>query len=302
MSLAAGALPRVTVCIPLYRSRPFLDVIRENVRCLRYPELEIIVSDRHGLDDAVDVLEREFGDDARFSFRRATDGAGWVAHFNDLMRVARGEYFVWMQHDDSFPEGYVETLVASAQEVPLCLIAFGHLSDLWLNPAEHQRRVPLGRFCGPGAWRRGSADRLLFSGWIGVPFRGLIHRSRALAVAGPMRDTPGSLSAEQVWIYALALTGPFVFTTETHCVKRFHDASVTARSRRSASAFWAGAGVLAQYLERRPTGRRVPARIAFSTFTLMRIVYHGMAKRFGPGTARALRDGLYLAVNGRPRR
>lgn len=289
---------RVTVAIPLYRSAPFLDIIRDNLDRLRDPDLEVLISDRHGLDDAIDVLERDYGHDPRVRFLRATDAIGWVGHFNELMRVARGDYFVWMQHDDTFPEGYVETLVAAAEATPGCRIAFGGIETQSLESRATSGVVPLGRFCRAAQWRRGSAHRLLFSGWIGVPFRGAIHRERVLAAVGPMRDTPRSSGAEQIWIYALALGGPLVFTPATACVKRVHAGSFTGQLRVTPSVLWAGRRVLAGYIAPLAWTRQLEARALFGLFTLARIGYHAVVRVVLPGTAaRAIRDRLYRGVN-----
>ena len=290
--------PRVTVAMPLYRSAPFLDIIRANLDRLREPGLEVLISDRHGLDDAIDILECDYGHDPRVSFLRATDAIGWVGHFNELMGVARGDYFVWMQHDDTFPEGYVEALVAAAEATPGCRIAFGGIETQSLESRVTSAAVPLGRFCHAGQWSRRSAHRLLFSGWIGVPFRGAIHRARVLAAVGPMRDTPRSSGAEQIWIYALALGGPLVFTPATACVKRVHAGSFTGQLRVTPSVLWAGRRALAACIAPLPWTRQLEARALFGLFTLARIGYHAVLRVALPATmAGAIRDRLYRCVN-----
>jgi len=287
----------VTVAIPLYRSAPFLAIVRDNLDRLRDFDLEILISDRHGLDDAIDVLARDYGHDPRVRLLRATDAIGWVGHFNELMRVARGEYFVWMQHDDTFPDGYVEALVTAADATPGCRIAFGGTEWQPLGSSDRNPVVPLGRFCDAGSWSHLSAHRLLASGWIGVPFRGAIHRERALAAVGPMRDTPGSCAAEQIWIYALALGGPLVFTPSTMCVKRTHSGSFTGQLRVTPSMLWAGTRVLPGYLADLPGARQLEGRLLFGLFALARISYHAALRIVPAARAQTLRDRLYRLVN-----
>jgi hypothetical protein len=48
--------PLASVGIPLYQSNRFLDVIVENIEAIRYPNMEIIISDRDRLDHALDAL------------------------------------------------------------------------------------------------------------------------------------------------------------------------------------------------------------------------------------------------------
>lgn len=296
--------PRASVVIPLYRSAPFLPIISENLEQLAGCDVEVLVSDRHGHDDAIDVLEREYGHDARLRFLRATDGIGWVGHFNALLTEARGEFVVWMQHDDSFPAGYVETLVDAAQSVPDCAIAFGRLEweSLDDHPAEHM--VPIGRYCDAGRWGPWSPYRLLGSGWIGTPFRGALRRAHILETVGPLRETLSGCAAEQAWVFAIALTAPLVFTPDTYCVKRMHGGSITGRLRRTPAEFWSSTRVLPAYLRTLTPVRRTLARAAYAVFTLARIVYHAALRPvLSLPLARAVRDRVYRVVGGqRPAR
>lgn len=58
------------------RSAPFPAIVRDNLDRLRDPDIEVLISDRHGLDEALNVLERDYGHDSRFRFPRATDAIG----------------------------------------------------------------------------------------------------------------------------------------------------------------------------------------------------------------------------------
>ena len=79
----------VSVGIPLYRSHPFLDSLRANCAALAAEDnVEVIISDRHGLDDAIDVLRSEWGHDPRFRFLAADDRLNWIEHMNLLLRAA----------------------------------------------------------------------------------------------------------------------------------------------------------------------------------------------------------------------
>ena len=66
-SMNAALPPLISVALPLYRSRRFLDIIVENLDTIAYPHLEILVSDRHCADDTIDVLEQRYCSDAAFS-------------------------------------------------------------------------------------------------------------------------------------------------------------------------------------------------------------------------------------------
>ena len=70
--------PLVSVAIPLFQSKPFVDIIAENIRTIDYPNVEIIISDRHGADDTIEVLRHTFPDDPRLRFVVNPDRVNWV--------------------------------------------------------------------------------------------------------------------------------------------------------------------------------------------------------------------------------
>ena len=57
--------PVVTIAIPLHRSRAFVDVVSANIAAVQRNDVEILVSDRTGLDDALDVIARRYAHDPR---------------------------------------------------------------------------------------------------------------------------------------------------------------------------------------------------------------------------------------------
>ena len=109
--------PTISIVIPLFKSRRFVRVIYTNIKRLENENLEIIISDRHCYDNAIDILKGLLKSDERVRFIQSDDKIGWVDHFNELLQIAQGTYFMWMPHDDSFPRGYVKSLVESLEGI-----------------------------------------------------------------------------------------------------------------------------------------------------------------------------------------
>jgi hypothetical protein len=63
----------------------------------------------------------------------AADRLTWVEHYNWLLDTARGEYFMWMPHDDEFPAGHVSSLVAALEERPDAVLAHGRIERVDLE-------------------------------------------------------------------------------------------------------------------------------------------------------------------------
>jgi hypothetical protein len=94
--------PLVSVGIPLYRSRRFLDIIVDNIEAITYPNVEIIVSDQHLLDDTTEVPADDSAEMlARFRGRTASR----VENFNP---AAQRRAFLY--NDDSYPTNYIREL------------------------------------------------------------------------------------------------------------------------------------------------------------------------------------------------
>lgn len=278
----SGGLPTVTVAIPLYRSLPFVPVIQENILALDYPALEIIVSDRHGLDAAMDVLQHQFGGDSRIRFERSTDGIGFAEHFNALVRMATGDYIVVMQHDNTYPPNYLHLLVEKAVTEPKPVVTFGTTQSVWLDRDEHDEGfgVILPMVKRPDTWGLDDCLRLLFAGYAGVPSSGLILRSTVLGYPSLMIETRNAQGSESVWLFALALCAPLRFVQDCVYLKRHHPASAT-RALASVPLDWLDhVRVMAWYATNFPMSRRNAAvgLSAMLLFSLMRIFYQSVLK------------------------
>ncbi len=234
--------PLVSVAIPLYRSGPFLPVIFENIDKLTYPNLEVLVSDRHGLDDAVDRIATRCRADPRVRIMRSNDAIGWVDHYNLLAREARGELFMWMPHDDSFPAGYLEKLVEPMVEFQQVGLCYGDVEPLNLDGVQRQTW----RYAdSPGTTPSppGFLDAVAFymvHPW--VPFRGLIRRSVMIDRELFVEHCRGEFAVDANWVMGMLHTAPLMHVAGVSCGKRFYSEStyrstpVDQRTIRSSAA------------------------------------------------------------------
>lgn len=219
-----GQQPRVTVAIPLYRAAPFVDIIRRNIEAIGLPDAEILVSDRHGFDDALEQLRQTFRTDDRVVFLEKRDEIGWVDHYNSLLQRATGRYFMWMPQDDSFPQGYVETLLAALEMHPDTLLSFGQLHTHDLRSGAATKAVLPDRYdFSDRPWRPIFAPLLAIFWNLGVPFRGVFDRKRIAALNLFIRQVPGGDPfADVSWMFAVALHGKLRYVPQVASLKRYH--------------------------------------------------------------------------------
>src|SRR5215470_1559425 len=171
------APPKVTIGIPLYRSNRFLDCIAGNIESIDYPNLEIILSDRHLHDDALERVAARFPGDPRLRFLATRDGRGWIDNYNLLLRSATGAYFMWMCQDDEYSAGYVNELVAHLEATPDAIVAYGDV-ELTDEAGARLGWQPDARLLlGEGeAWSvRAALRQLVFRPSFTPPFKGIFR-------------------------------------------------------------------------------------------------------------------------------
>lgn len=283
---ADGTNPRLTIALPLYRSARFLTVIVPNLETVAaMDDVEVLVSDRHLLDDALERLRGRFGGDPRFRFLAAGDALGWPEHCNWLLERGRGRYFAWMPHDDTFPPGWYDGLCAHLDARPETLLAFGPLFGLDEAGEEPPWTKPL--HAAPAwsrteCWTQFDAFRMLgFHPW--VPFRGVFRRDAVIEAGLALRATPGDAAADTVWLFGAGLLGAIRFVEVPGCTKRLYAGSTGSGFR---FTFGVLSGIHAGFA-------RHALRYSKSPGTLLRLLaalgWRYLTKAVFPGLARRIR-------------
>ena len=221
--------PRISVAIPLYRSAPFVDNVSANIEAMP-PGIEILVSDRHLYDDAIDRLEKRHRGDRRLVFLRHRDGRDWIDHINDLLRQARGEYWRLLPHDDFTSGKALNALVGCLDEHPETLLAYGPTFSEDLDG----NRLPGRQYPDPhpitdeDPWTLGLALDTHWRGHFSGAFKGLLRREWVVERGLWIRRTLGTVHAERAWLAPLAALGRFRFVPDAAYIKRFHPESTHA--------------------------------------------------------------------------
>jgi glycosyltransferase involved in cell wall biosynthesis len=114
----------VTIGIPMYKRFEYLPRVLEVVASQDYPNIDLLVSD-NGMNgtrvrEMVDKLYPK-----PYRFRQNPSTVGISDHFSQLVREARGEYFVPLADDDEISPNYVSDLAALLDKHPQASVAFG---------------------------------------------------------------------------------------------------------------------------------------------------------------------------------
>jgi GT2 family glycosyltransferase len=284
-----GAEPLVTVAFPLFRSAPFVDNIAANIDRLTWPNLEVLISDRHGLDDALDQLQQRYAADPRVTVIRQPDDADWVTHYNDLIRRARGEYFCWMPHDDAYAERYLEALAGALDEAPDAAIAFGVMDSVDCGRAPAVWRFTAPPIAHQEAWSPVEVVRLHLDWELMYLMRGLVRQARVVTAGLLVPRTHQLVFADVCWVFTVALSGRVLFVPGARVTKRYHRASTSADWRfgvRQALSEW---GVMSRALWQSTHSRRavLPALALVAYVGIARAVWRSVRNLIGLSGRRA---------------
>jgi glycosyltransferase involved in cell wall biosynthesis len=107
--------PLVTVIIPTYNRRTWIGECLQSVKAQTYEHIETLVIDDGSTDGTVEWLRSE----PQYQFAQvhvqAKNGGASVAR-NDGIRLARGEFIVFIDSDDALAPRHIETAVRVFQE------------------------------------------------------------------------------------------------------------------------------------------------------------------------------------------
>lgn len=116
-------MPKVSVIIPVYNAAEFLRSSLDSVLCQTIGDLEVLCTDDGSNDESLDILREYAEKDPRVRvFCQENKGAGPARNMG--LANAQGEYVVFMDGDDGYPENdTLERLYQAAQEHDSAIVA-----------------------------------------------------------------------------------------------------------------------------------------------------------------------------------
>lgn len=120
---AAGAVPRVTVGLPVYNGERFLERAIRSVLNQSLRDLELVIADNASSDGTERIARAAAAADPRVRYIRHPRNLGAAPNYNHTLAAARAPYFKWLAHDDAIEPGFLEQAVAALEAepgAPLC--------------------------------------------------------------------------------------------------------------------------------------------------------------------------------------
>jgi hypothetical protein len=168
----------VTIGVPIYRGRPFLEESLRSVQNQTYREIEVLLS-LDGPDPECEEICRRFLSDSRFRLVVQPSRLGWMGHTNWLMAQVQTEFWHLQEQDDVIEPTFLETLLAHARVHPKAAAVFGDVRTF----GNFEIQISMSSVVGDAVTRQ---LKLICEHFQGVAPLGLI-RTEALRLCGGLQ-------------------------------------------------------------------------------------------------------------------
>lgn len=120
-----GHVPRFSIGIPVRNGEASLARAIASIQAQTAHDLEIVISDNASTDATLSIVERAALSDPRIRIFRQAENIGAMGNFVEVLRRARGTYFMFLGHDDWIEPEYLERCLASLTSREYVALAAG---------------------------------------------------------------------------------------------------------------------------------------------------------------------------------
>jgi glycosyltransferase involved in cell wall biosynthesis len=107
--LITSSKPLISIGLPVYNGYPKIMDSLNSALEQTYENLEIIISDNGSTDDTYAFCKKKSLEDKRIKFIHQENHLDADKNFEFVMRKSKGEYFMWLSHDDKISKDYIKS-------------------------------------------------------------------------------------------------------------------------------------------------------------------------------------------------
>jgi Glycosyl transferase family 2 len=211
---------RVTIGIPIFRGKLFVEESLASVRDQTYPEIEVIMS-LDGPDPESEGICRKYLTDSRFRLVVQPHRLGWMNHTNWLMDQVQTEFWHLQEQDDVIEPNFLEVLLEHACEHPDVAVVFSDLSTF----GSYDKHMEMSSVIGSPVMRQ---MKLIHEHFPGVAPLGLIRTEALRGSGGLQANEFENFAADTVLMSGLARWGELHRLPLELYGKRVHEKSTHA--------------------------------------------------------------------------
>ena len=208
----------VSIVTPSFNQSAFLEQAMRSVLEQDYPDLEYIVIDGASTDGSADIIKKY---SSRLAYWASEKDLGQADAINKGLRRAKGEIVAWLNSDDYYLPGAIQSAVAAFESNPQAVMIYGNM--LAVDQA--------GQMINQLRYRQLTLEDLVCFQIIGQP--AVFMRRAAFEKAGGLDLDFHFMLDHQLWI-KLAMQGQIVHVNQTWAAARYHP---QAKNRAQAPGF-----------------------------------------------------------------
>ena len=111
--------PLISICIPLYNTpERFLKELMDSLLSQSYKNFEICLADGSTSDEPGRIIKDCYGGDSRVVYKRLTENAGISGNTNASFAMAKGDFILLCDHDDTMEADALYEIVKAINEDP----------------------------------------------------------------------------------------------------------------------------------------------------------------------------------------
>jgi glycosyltransferase involved in cell wall biosynthesis len=116
VNIERGLAPLVSIGMPVFNGEQFIGEAIQSLLSQDLADLQILVSDNASTDDTVAIVEAYAARDSRVILYRQPQNIGAAENFRFVRDRARGRYFMWAAHDDTWAPNWLQVLTEAFRE------------------------------------------------------------------------------------------------------------------------------------------------------------------------------------------
>ena len=124
-------LPLVSIGLPTYNGAATLTRALDALVSQDYPNVELIIADDASSDETPDICRRYAAAHPHIRFTSNPKNLGSYENVVQVLRMARGPYFVWASQDDYWAPQFLSKLVGRLEREPDAVAAMSATKFFW---------------------------------------------------------------------------------------------------------------------------------------------------------------------------
>jgi len=143
--------PKISVGMPVYNGEKYLKESIDSILFQTYRDFEFIITDNASDDNTEKICRSYAAIDKRIRYIRNDTNIGLVKNFNQIVGLAKGEYFKWVAHDDKHSDTFLECcfqVLEKEKSVVLCYAKSkiidedGNIAGIYIDNLDLQHPSP----------------------------------------------------------------------------------------------------------------------------------------------------------------